>query len=234
MLYEKKVCFLKTLSLFDLTHTKAGNYLADFEYPWQALSGIKAQIQELGAALGAEYTEISPQVWVHKTATVAPTATAAPRATTAPEPTKEPEAKTYTAYVEDSSGEVPNVWEIKGVFAEGTYQPQNGFPLPLRVFYVTEENAATLLRDLYPGDYAYRGAFYVNAAGDPCGDYNAMKPYGNFEQYIKDEEPCIRQGGYYKNLPKGSWYFGSVRFSDGFIVVVGDADAAQNGTVPKN
>lgn len=65
---------MKTLSLFDLTHTKAGNYLADFEYPWQALSGIKTQIQELGAALGAEYTEISPQVWVHKTAKIAPTA----------------------------------------------------------------------------------------------------------------------------------------------------------------
>ncbi|MBQ2785807.1 MAG: UDP-N-acetylglucosamine pyrophosphorylase [Oscillospiraceae bacterium] len=65
---------MKTLEFFDLTHTKAGSYLADFEYPWQALSGIKALILELGAALGAEYTEISPQVWVHKTAQIAPTA----------------------------------------------------------------------------------------------------------------------------------------------------------------
>ena len=65
---------MKILELFDLTHTKAGNYLTNFEYPWQALSGIKALILELGATLGSEYTEIFPQVWVHKTAQIAPTA----------------------------------------------------------------------------------------------------------------------------------------------------------------
>ena len=65
---------MKTLELFDLTHTKASTYLAAFEYPWQALSGIKALILELGAALGEDYTEVSPQIWVHKTAKIAPTA----------------------------------------------------------------------------------------------------------------------------------------------------------------
>ena len=49
-------------------------YLAGFEYPWQALSGIKNLILELGSRLGEEYTEVSPTVWVHKTAVVAPTA----------------------------------------------------------------------------------------------------------------------------------------------------------------
>ena len=65
---------LKVTELYDLNHTLAGNYLAKFEYPWQALSGIKNLIITLGSALGEEYTEVSPLVWVHKTATVAPTA----------------------------------------------------------------------------------------------------------------------------------------------------------------
>lgn len=65
---------LQTKELFDLSHSMAGDYLSRFSYPWQALSGIKALILELGSRLGEEYREISPQVWVHTTATVAPTA----------------------------------------------------------------------------------------------------------------------------------------------------------------
>ena len=60
--------------LYDLTHTIAGEYLFGFDYPWQALGGIKALILELGPRLGDDYTETAPNVWVHKTATVAPTA----------------------------------------------------------------------------------------------------------------------------------------------------------------
>jgi len=63
-----------TKELFDLEHTLAGEYLAQFEYPWQALKGIKDLILELGESLGAEYNQVSPCVWVHHTATVAPTA----------------------------------------------------------------------------------------------------------------------------------------------------------------
>ena len=65
---------LKTMELYDLEHTLAKDYLKQFEYPWQALKGIKNLILELGPALGEEYTEVSPCVWIHKTATVAPTA----------------------------------------------------------------------------------------------------------------------------------------------------------------
>ena len=65
---------LKTMELYDLEHTLAKDYLQLFEYPWQALKGIKNLILELGPALGEEYTEVSPCVWIHKTATVAPTA----------------------------------------------------------------------------------------------------------------------------------------------------------------
>lgn len=60
--------------LYDLTHSLAGDYLAGFTYPWEALAGIKELILTLGPTLGEDYSEVQPQVWVHKTATVAPTA----------------------------------------------------------------------------------------------------------------------------------------------------------------
>ena len=63
-----------TKQLFDMSHSLAGNYLSGFEYPWQALKGIKDLILALGPGLGEDYTEVSPEVWVHKTATVTPTA----------------------------------------------------------------------------------------------------------------------------------------------------------------
>ena len=59
--------------LFDLDHTIAKDYLAQFTYPWEALAGIKDFILSVGPTLEG-YDEVSPQVWVHKTATVAPTA----------------------------------------------------------------------------------------------------------------------------------------------------------------
>ena len=65
---------LTTQELYDLEHSMAGSYLKEFEYPWRALKGIKELILELGPKLGEAYTEISPTVWVHRTATVAPTA----------------------------------------------------------------------------------------------------------------------------------------------------------------
>lgn len=61
--------------LFDLSHSEAGEYLSGFEYPWDALEGIKNLILEIGKKLNKdEYNEISLQIWIHKTATVAPTA----------------------------------------------------------------------------------------------------------------------------------------------------------------
>ena len=61
--------------LLDLSHTMAGEYLRQFQYPWQALDGIKDLILSLGASLPSEeYEQVEEHVWVHKTATVAPTA----------------------------------------------------------------------------------------------------------------------------------------------------------------
>ena len=65
---------LNTLQLYDLHHSLAGTFLAGFDYPWQALAGIKDLILTLGPTLGDDYEEVSPNVWVHKTAAVAPSA----------------------------------------------------------------------------------------------------------------------------------------------------------------
>ena len=66
---------LKTTELLDLSHSLAGTYLAQFEYPWQALEGIKEMILALGPTLPKEeYEETTPGVWIHKSAVVAPTA----------------------------------------------------------------------------------------------------------------------------------------------------------------
>ena len=66
---------METKRLFDLTRTLAGEYLAQFQYPWQALEGIKDLILALGPTLPEEeYEQREPGVWVHKTAKVFPSA----------------------------------------------------------------------------------------------------------------------------------------------------------------
>ncbi len=64
-----------TKNLFDLEHTIAREYLENYEYPWEALPEIKNFIRELIEKLDRnEYTEFKKDVWVHKSATIAPTA----------------------------------------------------------------------------------------------------------------------------------------------------------------
>ena len=65
----------KIADLYDLEHTRAKEYLQGFTYPWEALKGIKDTIVALGMNLNKDdFLEIQPQVWVHKTAKIAPTA----------------------------------------------------------------------------------------------------------------------------------------------------------------
>lgn len=65
----------KTLDILSMEHSLAGDWLAGFEYPWEALIRIKSQILNLCKTLDkTEYNEISENVFVHKTAVVAPTA----------------------------------------------------------------------------------------------------------------------------------------------------------------
>ena len=65
----------KITDLFDLTHTRAADYLASFTYPHEALKGIKALIEEIGARLPAdEYEHPQEFVWIARDAQIAPTA----------------------------------------------------------------------------------------------------------------------------------------------------------------
>ncbi len=66
---------LKTEELFDLSHSPAGEYLGGFEYPWQALAGIKELIISLGKSLDMnEYELKGENILIHKTAAVSPSA----------------------------------------------------------------------------------------------------------------------------------------------------------------
>lgn len=66
---------LRVIDLFDLSHSLAGDWLAGFEYPHEALPGIKALIVKLGERLDEEeYERRGEDIWVHKTAHVFPSA----------------------------------------------------------------------------------------------------------------------------------------------------------------
>lgn len=56
--------------LYSLEHSLAGDYLSQFEYPWQALAGIKEFIVSLGETLDDSYEEVKENVWIHKSANV--------------------------------------------------------------------------------------------------------------------------------------------------------------------
>ena len=63
----------KIKDLYDLDHTMAKEYLEGFDYPWEALKGIKDLIIKLGKQLPKdEYDEVTENVWVHKEAKVFP------------------------------------------------------------------------------------------------------------------------------------------------------------------
>jgi len=65
----------KISELYDLQHTLASDYLAGFTYPWEALKGIADMIRRLGATLSKDdFLQVADEVWVHRTAKVAPTA----------------------------------------------------------------------------------------------------------------------------------------------------------------
>lgn len=66
---------MKMTELFDLEHTLAKSYLEGFTYPWEALEGLGAFVETLGASLpSGEYANPMKGIWIHKTAKVAPTA----------------------------------------------------------------------------------------------------------------------------------------------------------------
>ncbi len=65
----------KISNLYNLKETIAGEYLAQFTYPWEALAGIADYIRQLGPTLDSEvYEQRGEDIWVAKSASVAPSA----------------------------------------------------------------------------------------------------------------------------------------------------------------
>jgi len=66
---------IKITDLYDLNETIAADYLKGFDYPWEALAGIKEFIIKLGATLSKEkFEKRGEDIWIAKSAKVAPTA----------------------------------------------------------------------------------------------------------------------------------------------------------------
>ena len=66
---------VKISNMYDLAQTIAGEYLAQFTYPWEALAGISDYIKELGPTLDPEkFEQRGEDIWIAKSATVAPSA----------------------------------------------------------------------------------------------------------------------------------------------------------------
>ena len=63
----------KIYNNYNLDETIAKDYLSQFTYPWEALAGIADYIKELGPTLDKDiFEEVSENVWVAKSAKVAP------------------------------------------------------------------------------------------------------------------------------------------------------------------
>ena len=72
---EEKKSSLKTCELIDFSHTLAGDMLSECEYPWEALPKIKECIKDIIAKLDKDrYISIGEDVWVAKSAEIAPSA----------------------------------------------------------------------------------------------------------------------------------------------------------------
>ncbi len=66
---------LRIQELYDLRESIAGEYLSGFEYPWEALGGIRKLILSLGPKLDPEkYEQLAPTVWAARSARIFPSA----------------------------------------------------------------------------------------------------------------------------------------------------------------
>ncbi|MCL2248213.1 MAG: UDP-N-acetylglucosamine pyrophosphorylase [Oscillospiraceae bacterium] len=66
---------MRVCELFEPGRSLAWEYLKELEWPWDALKSVSDYIAKLGAGLDlSEYTAVADDIWIHKTARVAPTA----------------------------------------------------------------------------------------------------------------------------------------------------------------
>ena len=68
-----KAAEIEVKALFDLSHSMGGEFLAKFRYPYEALPELGAWIVAVGPQLSPdEYEKRGEQIWIHKSAKVAP------------------------------------------------------------------------------------------------------------------------------------------------------------------
>ena len=73
--YAVNIENMRTCSLFSPDNTLAWRYIKELERVWEALPLIPAYVQELAAELNvSEYEKHPDNVWIHKTANIAPSA----------------------------------------------------------------------------------------------------------------------------------------------------------------
>ena len=66
---------MRVYSLFESGHSLACEFLAALDWPWEALPLIASYVRELGAKLDLyEYDARADNVWIHKSAVIAPSA----------------------------------------------------------------------------------------------------------------------------------------------------------------
>ncbi|MBQ2991357.1 MAG: UDP-N-acetylglucosamine pyrophosphorylase [Clostridia bacterium] len=69
---------IRTEQLLDLTHTRAAEMLGGCAYPWEALAKIRETVLAIGAGLDLQrYDHPQEDVWIARSASVAPTASIA-------------------------------------------------------------------------------------------------------------------------------------------------------------
>ena len=65
---------MKITELFDTSHTIAAKLFEGKTYPWEVLEDIGSFIEELGPTLPQnEYRKVGKNIWIHRTARLAPT-----------------------------------------------------------------------------------------------------------------------------------------------------------------
>lgn len=66
---------MENKALFDFTRSIAGEFISGYTYPWEVLPNIADYIVKLGESLSlTRYNKIGTNVWIAKSAVVAPTA----------------------------------------------------------------------------------------------------------------------------------------------------------------
>lgn len=69
--WNEVVLLIYTSELFDFSRSRAGSFLMQYAYPWEALPHLRAQLVTLGASLPAErFEKRGEDVWIAKSARV--------------------------------------------------------------------------------------------------------------------------------------------------------------------